>query len=117
MKSAVWISFDLGIKGDYEGLYRWLDEHLAVECGDNLGFVRIDHPKEDIVRFFTQELAKAVRLDERSRIYIIWKNTKGNVSGTWVVGGRRVPPWRGTHHQRLWRTILMPFNGSGAILS
>jgi len=32
MKSAVWISFDLDIKGDYKGFYAWLDNHGAREC-------------------------------------------------------------------------------------
>ena len=35
-QKAVWISFDLGVQGDYEGLYRWLDSFDARECGENL---------------------------------------------------------------------------------
>jgi hypothetical protein len=33
-RAAVWISFDLGVRGDYEGMYAWLDTHNAKECGD-----------------------------------------------------------------------------------
>jgi hypothetical protein len=29
-----WISFDLGLQGDYEPLYEWLDRHEALECGE-----------------------------------------------------------------------------------
>jgi hypothetical protein len=32
MKKAVWISFDLGVQGDYEGLYGWLDRLDAQTC-------------------------------------------------------------------------------------
>jgi hypothetical protein len=35
MNSAVWISYDLGVQADYEGMYAWLDEHQAKECGDS----------------------------------------------------------------------------------
>ena len=35
MKHFVWISFDLGVKGDYEGMYAWLDSKDAKECGDS----------------------------------------------------------------------------------
>jgi len=32
MKQTIWISYDLGLQGDYPGLYRWLDLHKAKEC-------------------------------------------------------------------------------------
>ena len=38
-KQVIWISFDLGIRGDYENLYAWLDEHGAKECGDNFASI------------------------------------------------------------------------------
>ena len=36
MSIRVWLSYDLGIKGDYAALYIWLDEHKALECGDSI---------------------------------------------------------------------------------
>ncbi|MFH1115168.1 MAG: hypothetical protein V1792_14760 [Pseudomonadota bacterium] len=39
MKKGVWIYFDLGINGDYEGMYEWLDKHNAHACGENFAFV------------------------------------------------------------------------------
>ncbi|MHB9292468.1 hypothetical protein Holit_01566 [Hollandina sp. SP2] len=36
MSTRVWLSYDLGIKGDYANLYIWLDEHKALECGDSI---------------------------------------------------------------------------------
>ena len=38
MKQAIWLSYDLGVRGDYEGLYAWLDKHQAKECGDNIAY-------------------------------------------------------------------------------
>jgi hypothetical protein len=40
MQKTIWISFDLGVKGDYEQLYAWLDNHGAKECGPNLATLR-----------------------------------------------------------------------------
>ena len=39
MKKSVWISYNLGIKGDYQSLYEWLDNHEAKECGYSLVFL------------------------------------------------------------------------------
>lgn len=35
MKQLIWISYDLGVSGDYENLYAWLDDHGAKECGQS----------------------------------------------------------------------------------
>ncbi len=29
MKKALWISYDIGVRGDYEGLYAWLDSRVG----------------------------------------------------------------------------------------
>lgn len=29
----MWLGYDLGVKGDYPGLYAILDDHDAIECG------------------------------------------------------------------------------------
>jgi hypothetical protein len=31
-----WLSFDLGLQGDYDNLYAWLDKQGAQECGDSV---------------------------------------------------------------------------------
>ena len=40
MKRAIWISYDFGVRGDYEGIYTWLDDHGAIECGDSIAFLK-----------------------------------------------------------------------------
>ena len=36
MHTVMWMAYDLGVKGDYEGLYAWLDDHSAAECGNSV---------------------------------------------------------------------------------
>jgi len=43
MHTAMWMSYDLGVKGDYEGLYAWLDDHDAKECGNSVAFLRYEY--------------------------------------------------------------------------
>ena len=33
-EQMIWLSYDLGVDGDYENLYAWLDHKEAKECGD-----------------------------------------------------------------------------------
>jgi hypothetical protein len=41
-KKGIWISFDFGLKGDYTGLYEWLDNKEAVECGIGLAYFNFE---------------------------------------------------------------------------
>jgi hypothetical protein len=34
-KIAIWFTYDLGVGGDFQGLYSWLDDREAIECGNN----------------------------------------------------------------------------------
>ena len=43
MESIVWMSYNLGVTGDYEGLYAWLDEHNAKECGNSVAWFSFSH--------------------------------------------------------------------------
>ena len=38
-KARFWLSYDLGINGDYDGLYRWLDRQGAKECGSSMAYI------------------------------------------------------------------------------
>lgn len=60
-----WLSFDLGLRGNYEDLYELLDNTEAVECGDSLATFVTDKNRDQI----TKELNKF--LDNTARIYII----------------------------------------------
>ncbi len=47
MKKTIWLSYDLGVKGDYEGLYAWLDDHGAIECGESVAFFNFEIKNEE----------------------------------------------------------------------
>lgn len=93
--TTIWLSYDLGVGGDYDGLYRWLDERGAEECGDSVAILR--HPaSETLVDDLKVSLAKAVDTDRRTKIYLIHRNgTTGAYQGVFLFGGRRQPPWTG----------------------
>ncbi len=95
MKKAIWISYDLGVRGDYEGMYAWLDEHHAKECGDSLAFLNYEF-KTDLMKELKAALSKAVDLKpKRTRIYVIHLDSAKKMKGTFLLGGRKSPPWAG----------------------
>ena len=84
-----WISFDIGLQGDYAPLYEWLDRHEALECGDSVATLRSGSSREQIGR----QLAALLKGQKNARVYIIAME-KG--VGRFVLGKRRAsPPWKG----------------------
>lgn len=97
-KQKFWLSYDLGVSGDYEGLYRWLDQHEAEECGDSLAFLSFlyhDHEKKDFIGVLREEMEKAFEINNKTRCYIIWKDEKNQIRGSFLFGNRKRPPWTG----------------------
>jgi hypothetical protein len=91
---TVWMSYDLGIEGDYEGLFEWLASHDARECGESLA--HFPYPfRQNLVRELAEDLKRKVKLGRRSRVYVIYKDATGLVRGKFVIGSRRRPPWAG----------------------
>lgn len=94
--STIWISFDLGIRGDYEGLYAWLDQHNAKECSDSLALVSYEH-SGSMLDALKEDLGNAVDTNKRTRMYVIYRDDKTKkMKGHFLFGGRRAPPWTGT---------------------
>lgn len=95
MKSALWISYDFGIHGDYEGIYAWLDEHDAIECGDSVAFIHYDHA-DDLIDDLRADLDHSVEITKKTRIYVIWKEPETRkIKGRFVFGNRKAAPWTG----------------------
>lgn len=97
MKEAIWISYDLGIKGDYPGLYKWLDSHNAKECGNSCAFLKYN---------FTNNLRNELKLDmeenisfgSSDRIYVVameHSEGKDQYTGRFIIGNRKASPWEG----------------------
>lgn len=93
MKALIWVSFDLGVRGDFEGIYEFLDAHEAKECGDSLAAFWFEY-KKDLVAELTKDLKSAVTFDKRSRIYVI-HSAQGKTTGKFIVGKRKSPAWAG----------------------
>ena len=93
MKNAIWLSFDLGVNGDYEGMYAWLDNHGAKECGANAAYLQFTHDG-DLPASLRSDLESAIALNKRSRIYLIWKKGQ-RMSGGYLIGHRKGAPWEG----------------------
>ena len=100
MKKPVWISYDLSVKGDYEGLYTWLDDHEAKECGDsNAFFLWDDIGIGDIPSQVKESLLLSFSYDgKKDRIYILYekeKEGKKTIGGKFILGKRKANPWTG----------------------
>lgn len=83
-KKRYWLSFDLGLRGNYEELYIWLDNMKALECGENIATFVTDKSVKQI----NEELAKFLK--KSVRIYIIAKS-----GGKFILGRRKRPSWAG----------------------
>ncbi len=85
--SRYWLSFDLGLRGNYEELYAWLDALDAKECGDSVATFLSDKSREGIA----EELSTLLASDKKARIYII--NMKRG--GKFILGKRKAAAWAG----------------------
>ncbi|SLM29814.1 conserved hypothetical protein [Desulfamplus magnetovallimortis] len=100
MKQSIWISFDLGVRGDYEGLYQWLDSKGAIECGDNFAFFKYES-SGDIIENLKNEIEESIEINKKTRIYIIYRNgVDAKMKGRFIFGTRKAAPWTGyAEHQ------------------
>jgi len=99
MKKLIWMSYDLGLKGDYENLYDWLDSHQAKECGDNLAAFEFEF-EHDLLKELAEDLKTKVQLDKANRIYVIYPYSDSPGScmrrkGKFLFGKRKPAPWSG----------------------
>jgi hypothetical protein len=94
-KRSIWLSYDLGLQGDYASLYQWLDAHGAKECGYSMALVNVDYAdslKDDL----KEELANNISIDKETRIYIVYRDgDAGKNKDVFLFGGRREAPWTG----------------------
>lgn len=94
MKKAVWLSFDLGLKGDYQGFYTWLDKNNARECGDNFAFIKKEC-NDDVFDMIKKELSEEIELRNDDRIYLVYRDKEGKIKGKFLNGRRKPAPWEG----------------------
>ena len=96
MKKFVVLSFDLGIDGDYENMYAWLDDREAKECVDGVALLHYDYPggTESFEQSLKSSLEESVKFGERSSVYILHRSD-GKMKGKFILGRRKSAPWVG----------------------
>ena len=94
MKRSIWLSFDLGIGGDFENMYAWLEDHQAKECGTGIAYVPSYEYEGELLESLNSDISEKVQLDQRSRVYVIFTD-EGRAKGGYLKGKRRAPPWTG----------------------
>lgn len=95
MKNTIWISFDLGVRGDYEGLYAWLDNQGARECGDSVAYLKYQCDG-DLLEALKKDLEESIEITKKTRIYITYRDPNtGKMNGNFLIGGRKASPWEG----------------------
>lgn len=101
VKKAIWLSYDLGIGGDYPGLYKWLDNHKAVECGNSVAFFEyLIETKEldNLLKVLKDDISATVALRSGDRLYVVYRKSDGSkcsVKGNFIFGRRKSNPWEG----------------------
>ena len=120
MKQLIFLSYDLGIHGDYSNLYKWLDEHDAIECGDSFCKFRYDFTSviedksdEDTKKMITElrlDIKSAINLSGTDRFYMVsemfYKGQKKMI-GTFIHGRRKQSnPWDGASNKEDYTQIL-----------
>ena len=93
MLKGIWLSYDLGVDGDYEGLYYWLDNNSSKECGDSVAFFKYKY-KSDILIELAKDIKNQVKLRKKDRIYVIYLDGKSH-KGRFIFGNRKRAPWEG----------------------
>ena len=93
VKSAIWLSYDLGVNGDYEGMYAWLDNHGAKECGGSVAYLKFTHDGA-LPSSLKSDLESVVALNKRSRIYVIYRKDE-KMAGRYLIGHRKGAPREG----------------------
>lgn len=102
-KKGVWLTYDLGVGGDYKSLYSWLDDQKAIECGSNLAYFKYDwncSEDKDSVNKLLEDLQSRVEIKPGNRLYLIRprKKTDSDIIstiGSFIYGKRMASPWEG----------------------
>ncbi len=87
--SRYWLSFELGLRGNYEALYEWLDGLTARECGDSVATFECNKSPDQIKKELSPLLGPA------ARVYLVGRTNKGGYVGRFVLGKRKRAPWEG----------------------
>lgn len=86
-KTRYWLSFYLGLHGNYEELYEWLDAQDARECGDSVASFVSEKTRE----MLADEIGQILGGNSKARVYLIALHE----GGKFILGKRKPAPWEG----------------------
>lgn len=96
MKKTIWLSYDLGVKGNYEALYSWLDNASAKECGDSVAVLKYEASSaEEMLVELKADLERSVDFNKTDRIYVAFRADDSTLKGRFIIGKRKAAPWQG----------------------
>lgn len=110
MKITFSINYDLGLRGDYKGLYKWLDKNKAEERGNCYAVIKeynfpdeefaneIDPKSKDKIffRFIQKDIKSFVNINQSDRIYLTFVGFgSDNLTGGFLFGKKHTAPWEG----------------------
>jgi hypothetical protein len=96
-EQTIYLTYDLGIGGDYNALFTWLDKHGAKECGESTALIKFQLPEklspEDAVK---NEMEKEVALRPGDRVYLLYRDKATHaLTGKFIFGKRKAATWAG----------------------
>lgn len=101
-KKAIWLNYDLGLKGNYSALFAFLDNNEAIDCGNGLAYFKYDNKgllkSEELIEKLKNELIDSVSPSSSDRIYVIWRDDDkltSSLKGKFLFGNRKTPAWNG----------------------
>lgn len=96
------LTFDFGMKGDYEGLFKWLDENNAEERGYGVAVIPNYHIDKNIttdlglLNSVRETLNARIKIGNSDRIYMLWPSLeKQTLQAGFVFGKQKQSPWEG----------------------
>jgi hypothetical protein len=91
----IWLSFDMDIPCDGEGLYVWLDLHAAKACGRGFAFLHYSY-ENDLKRELAEDLRRSIELSPRASFYLVCVDPEDQkFKGSFIIGRRGSTPWHG----------------------
>jgi hypothetical protein len=94
------LNYDLGIRGEYDNLYIFLDTNKAIDCGNSncafeYHFKGLNLDYEDKFNQLKEDLDSIISFSKNDRVYVIVHNDEGKPRGKFIFGQRKTPIWDG----------------------
>ena len=113
MNIRLYINYDLSLRGDYKGIYKWLDKNEAKERGNGYALIEnynipesvISKSKDidkdaTIIKYIREDLQESVDIKPSDRIYLTFKKLEDEkLAGIFLFGKPQMPPWEGTYNE------------------